>query len=420
MTPTIFANLFLIVLLISLFWELYLSWRQEKSVLHKQTQVPDAFAGVVSLEDHQKAASYTALKQRFARLQMVISTLVVYLWTLQGGLAWLGEVISDWALQGFMADLALLALFSAVSSVLSLPFSLYSVFVIEEKFGFNKMTLKLFIVDGVRSLCVSAVITLPLLWVILWFMENFLDSLWWLWVGMIILVFQFLMIGLYPKFIAPLFNKFSPLEDAELKQKIETLASECGFSATDIEVMDGSKRSAHGNAYFTGFGRAKKIVFFDTLLEKLTHAEIKAVLAHELGHYALKHIIKRILPMIVMIFAILYGLDWLIKSDWFYQAFHIDNGTHLLALLLLSLVLPPFIGILSPLFSYSSRKHEFEADAFAAKHSKAEDLISALLALYRDNATTLTPDKWYSRWHDSHPPASERIGALEKLANGVK
>ena len=415
MTADIFANVFLIVLLMSLFWEIYLSWRQEKNVINNQDTVPQAFSSAVSLEEHQKAALYTATKQRFGRLQLVISTLVVYLWTLQGGLAWLTEVINDWHLAGFVADLTLLGLFFLISTVISLPFSLYSTFVIEEKFGFNRSSLKLFFSDMVRSLILSIIIVVPLLWVILWFMDNFLDGLWWFWVAWVILAFQFIMIWLYPKFIAPLFNKFSALEDGELKLKIENIAKKCGFEATDIQVMDGSKRSSHGNAYFTGFGKAKKIVFFDTLLKKLSHAEVEAVLAHELGHYALKHLFKKIFPMILMTFGMLYGLDLLLKSEWFYQAFGITNSGHLVALLLFSLVLPPFADIFSPLFSYGSRKHEFEADTFAAKHADAKDLISALLALYRDNAATLTPDKLYSLWHDSHPPASERIGALEKL-----
>jgi STE24 endopeptidase len=415
MTDNLFANIFFVVLLADLFWQLYLSWRQEKSVLTHQEKVPPAFSDNISLEEHQKAASYTVTKQRFGRLELVLSILVVYLWTLQGGLAWLGNVVNDWGLAGFVADLALLGLFFIISTIVSLPFSLYSTFVIEEKFGFNRSSVRLFVIDLLRSFIVSAVIAIPLLWVILWFMDNFLDNLWWLWVGSIVLGFQFIMMWVYPKWISPLFNKFTPLEDEDLKSKIQHLAQKCGFEATDIQVMDGSKRSAHGNAYFTGFGKSKQIVFFDTLLEKLSHSEVEAVLAHELGHYALKHIFKKLLPMVLMTFGMLYGLDLLIKSDWFYQAFGIQTPTNLIALLLFSLVLPPFTGIISPLFSYSSRKHEFEADAFAAKNASANDLISALLALYRDNAATLTPDKIYSMWHDSHPPASERISALEKL-----
>lgn len=415
MTPSLFANLFLVVLLLDLFWEIYLSWRQERSVHHHQHQVPSAFGRVVSLQAHQKAASYTMMKLRFGRFQLVVSTLIAYLWTLQGGLAWLVEFVSAWQFEGFMVDVALLVVFSILCAMCSLPFALYSTFVIEEKFGFNQTSLKLFCMDILRSSLVSVAIGIPLLWVVLWLMEAFLDNLWWLWTGIFILVFQLMMMWIYPKFIAPLFNTFSPLEDQHLKHRIEALARKCGFEATDIQVMDGSKRSAHGNAYFTGFGKAKKIVFFDTLLEKLSHAEVEAVLAHELGHYALKHILKRIAPMVLMTFGMLYGLDLLIKSDWFYQAFAIQRETNLVALLLLGLVLPPFMALLSPLFSYASRKHEFEADAFAAKHTQANDLVSALLTLYRDNATTLTPDKWYSLWHDSHPPASDRIGALIKL-----
>ena len=409
-----FALLFIVVLIAESMWQFYLSWRQQRHVFKHREQIPQQFAEHINLSAHQKAANYTIDKQRFGRLQLLLSVLVTYGWTVAGGLAALQQYVTAWISDGFIHALALVLSFSVISSMISMPFGLYNTFVLEARHGFNRTTWQTYLSDALKGVLISSALGIPLLWVILWIMDHFLNQAWWLYAGCLMIGFQLLMLFVYPNYIAPLFNKFSPLEDQQLQRQISELALTCGFHANDIKVMDGSKRSAHGNAYFTGFGKTKKIVFFDTLLEKLSHAEVLAVLAHELGHFAHKHIIKRLALMIVMVFVSLFALDWLLKSSWFYAAFN-TQASNMMALLLFSLIIPPFTALLTPIMAQFSRQHEFEADSFAAHKTSARDLISALLALYRDNASTLTPDPLYSRWYASHPAANERIQALNLL-----
>jgi STE24 endopeptidase len=316
---------------------------------------------------------------------------------------------------GMTYQLVLLAAFAVISGLLDLPFDYYRHFVLEERFGFNKMTPKLFVSDLIKTVTVGAVIGFPLAWVILVLMEK-AGALWWLYAWVVWSGFQLLMLVLFPTVIAPLFNKFTPLTDEGLRARIENLMRRVGFASKGLFVMDGSKRSAHGNAYFSGFGAAKRIVFFDTLLSRLAPQEIEAVLAHELGHFKLRHIIKRIAVMFGLSLVLLALLGYLKNQVWFYAGLGVDPlpgvPNDAMALLLFALVLPVFTFLFSPLASISSRKHEFEADAFAAHYSNAQDLVSALVKLYEDNASTLTPDPLHSAFYDSHPPATLRINRL--------
>jgi STE24 endopeptidase len=381
--------------------------------------VPPQFAEKIPLAAHQKAADYTVARSRFGLLTMFVNTAVLLGFTLLGGLQWLSVAIVNITGPGMTYQIALLAAFAAVSGIIDLPFEYYRQFVLEARFGFNKMTPMLFISDMLKSLTLGALIGLPLVWVILTLMERAGD-LWWLYAWFVWSGFQLLMLVLYPTVIAPMFNKFTPLADDSLRSRIENLMQRVGFASKGLFVMDGSKRSAHGNAYFSGFGAAKRIVFFDTLLARLAPHEIEAVLAHELGHFKLRHIVKRIAMMFALSLAFLALLGYLKQQLWFYAGLGVDPIPGLpydaMALILFMLVLPVFTFLFSPLTSISSRKHEFEADAFAAKHSNAQDLVSALVKLYEDNASTLTPDPLHSAFYDSHPPATVRINRL--LANG--
>jgi STE24 endopeptidase len=299
-----------------------------------------------------------------------------------------------------------------LSSLLEAPFNLYRTFVIEAKFGFNKMTFALYLIDALKGMLIGAVLGLPLLFGVLWLMER-MGDLWWLYVWGVWVSFNLLLLFIYPTFIAPLFNKFSPLQDQTMQARIETLLGKCGFTSSGLFVMDGSKRSAHGNAYFTGFGKTKRIVFFDTLLERLSINEVEAVLAHELGHFKHKHVVKRIVATFVMSLGFLWILGELMQTAWFYQGLGVTTQSKAIALLLFFLVLPVFSFLLSPIMSAYSRKHEFEADAYAAKQTASGDLVTALVKLYQDNASTLTPDPLYSKFYDSHPPAAVRIAHLQ-------
>jgi len=381
--------------------------------------VPPQFAEKIPLAAHQKAADYTVARSRFGLLTMFVNTAVLLGFTLLGGLQWLSVAIVDIAGPGMTYQIALLAAFAAISGIIDLPFEYYRQFVLEARFGFNKMTLRLFISDMIKSVSLGALIGLPLVWVILALMERAGD-LWWLYAWFVWSGFQLLMLVLYPTVIAPLFNKFTPLADDSLRARIENLMQRVGFASKGLFVMDGSKRSAHGNAYFSGFGAAKRIVFFDTLLARLAPHEIEAVLAHELGHFKLRHIVKRIVMMFALSLAFLALLGYLKQQVWFYAGLGVDPIPGVpydaMALILFMLVLPVFTFLFSPLTSISSRKHEFEADAFAARHSNAQDLVSALVKLYEDNASTLTPDPLHSAFYDSHPPATVRINRL--LAGG--
>jgi STE24 endopeptidase len=414
----VFTAVFSAVLVLGLVTRFYLATRQIRHVARHRGAVPAAFANTISLEAHQKAADYTIAKARFGMLEMAFGAAVLLGWTLLGGIDALNQALAGSGLSTYGAlvpQLALLAAFGLISGVLDLPFTLYSTFRIEERFGFNKMTFKLWLADLVKSTLVGLVIGLPIVALILWLMGS-AGSLWWLWAWGAWMGFNLLVLVLYPTVIAPMFNKFKPLEDEALKARVTALMQRCGFAAKGLFVMDGSKRSAHANAYFTGFGAAKRVVFYDTLLKQLSPGEVDAVLAHELGHFKHKHIIKRIISMFAMSLAGFALLGWLSSQVWFYTGLgvrpNLNGANDALALLLFLLVVPLFSFFVSPLFAQFSRKHEFEADAYAVAQTDGRDLQSALLKLYQDNASTLTPDPVFVKFYYSHPPASERLGRM--------
>ena len=411
----IFTLLFLAMLLISTLMRLYLSQRQIKYVSQHRAQVPDSFAENISLEDHQKAADYTTTKVKFGRLPLFYEIALLLIWTLGGGLQWLDQNILALDLNPILTGISVILVFTFISSMLDLPFSIYSTFVIEEKFGFNRTTIKTFITDMLKGSLLGLAIGVPLLYVILWLMERAGEQ-WWLYTWLVISGFSLFMMWVYPTWIAPIFNKFEPLEKGETLNRITNLLERCGFNSNGIFVIDGSKRSSHGNAYFSGFGRNKRIVFFDTLLKMLSDDELEAVLAHELGHFKKKHIIKGILISFATTLIGLALLAWLMKAEWFYTSLGVSNASTYMALLLFTLILPVFTFVLQPLLSIFSRKNEFEADAFAAQQTDAKYLIQALVGLYRENASTLTPDPLYSAFYDSHPPAPVRIAHLNAHA----
>ncbi|MEW6023467.1 MAG: M48 family metallopeptidase [Pseudomonadota bacterium] len=419
MSSLAFSVLFVVFFVLTLVLRFWLANRQIRHVLRNRGSVPAEFAPKVSLEMHQKAADYTVAKTRFGIVALLWGGLVLIGFTLLGGLQAISSALLPVAGPGMLHQILLVVAFAAISGVLDLPFDYYRQFVLEERFGFNKMTPGLWIADMVKGTLVGAVIGLPLVWVVLKLMET-TGSLWWFWAWCVWSGFQLLMMVLYPTVIAPIFNKFTPLEDAGLKSRIEGLMARVGFASKGLFVMDGSRRSAHGNAYFSGFGAAKRIVFFDTLIERLAPQEIEAVLAHELGHFKLRHIVKRIVVMFALSLAFLALLGYLKEQSWFYTGLGVtpmlSAPNDAMALLLFMLVLPIFTFVLGPLSAITSRKHEFEADAFAAKHSSADDLVSALVKMYEDNASTLTPDPLHSAFYDSHPPASVRIAHLNAAA----
>jgi len=419
MSSLAFSVLFVVFFVLTLSLRFWLAQRQIRHVLRKRASVPAEFAPKVSLETHQKAADYTVAKTRFGIAALLWGALVLIGFTLLGGLQSLSSALLPVAGPGMLHQILLVVAFAAISGVLDLPFDYYRQFVLEARFGFNKMTPGLWLADMVKGTLVGAVIGLPLVWVVLKLMES-TGSLWWFWAWCVWSGFQLLMMVLYPTVIAPLFNKFTPLEDAGLKARIEGLMARVGFASKGLFVMDGSRRSAHGNAYFSGFGAAKRIVFFDTLVERLAPQEIEAVLAHELGHFKLRHIVKRIVVMFALSLAFLALLGYLKEQSWFYTGLGVTPmlgaPNDAMALLLFMLVLPIFTFVFGPLSAITSRKHEFEADAFAARHSSANDLVSALVKMYEDNASTLTPDPLHSAFYDSHPPASVRIAHLNAAA----
>ena len=415
MLSSAFSVSFVVFLLLTLGLRYWLARRHIGHVLRHRDAVPAEFAEKIPLSAHQKAADYTVAKTRFGLWAALWNTLVLTGFTLLGGLQALSTALLHVAGPGMVHQILLIVAFAIVSGALDLPFSYYRQFVLEERFGFNKMTLGLWIADAIKGGLVGAVIGLPLVWVVLTLMDR-TGALWWLYAWLVWSGFQLLMMVLYPTVIAPLFNKFTPLADDKLKDRIEALMARVGFASKGLFVMDGSKRSAHGNAYFSGFGANKRIVFFDTLLSRLAPPEIEAVLAHELGHFKLKHIVKRIGVLFALSLAFLALLGWLKTQVWFYTGLGVlpllGQSNDAMALLLFSLALPVFTFPFSPLTSITSRKHEFEADAFAASHSDARDLVSALVKMYEDNASTLTPDPIHSAFYDSHPPASVRIRQL--------
>jgi STE24 endopeptidase len=408
-----FTYAFLAFLAVSTLLQFWLSWRQIRSVSSNRSKVPTAFSDKISLEEHQKAADYTLTKERFGHKESIIGLVVLLLWTLGGGLNLLDQWFRDFAWGELITGAAVIISFSIISSLIDIPASLYRTFIIEEKFGFNKLTPKLFFMDLLKTTVLSLIIGIPLIMLILWLMES-AGSYWWIYAWAALTAFSFIMIWAYPKFIAPIFNKFQALEDGEVKQKIEDLLRRTGFNSQGVFVMDGSRRSSHGNAYFTGFGKNKRIVFFDTLLKHLTPDQVEAVLAHELGHFKHKHIIQQMIISILMTLAGFAVLAWLMQQQWFYTGLGVEQSSTYMALMLFMIASPVFTFFIGPIMSWMSRKNEFEADAFAAKQSSAEELISALVSLYKENASTLTPDPVHSAFYDSHPPASIRIAHLQQ------
>jgi STE24 endopeptidase len=414
-----FTYIFLAALLISVALRHWLAQRQIRYVASHRNAVPENFAQKISLADHQKAADYTIAKLRLELLENSFVALILLVFTLLGGLDLLNQILKHGLGDGIGQQMALLVSLAIISGILDLPFSWKKQFGIEARFGFNRMSPKLFWLDMAKGVGLGAALGLPLLWIVLTLIDS-AGTYWWIWTWLIWTIFNILLIWLFPTFIAPLFNQFKALEEGPLKNQIEKLLQRCDFASQGLFVMDGSKRSAHGNAYFTGMGKAKRIVFFDTLIEKLEPNEVEAVLAHELGHFKRKHIRKRLIVSFALSFLMLALLGWISTQAWFYYGLGVNpdlngyNGG--LALALFMLVAPVFSFFFTPLGSFSSRKHEYEADQFAAEKSSANDLISALVKLYQDNASTLTPDPIYSAFYSSHPPAPLRIAHLKQLA----
>ena len=406
---------FALALMAGLLLKFWLASRQIRHVARHRDAVPAAFARTVSLAAHQKAAAYTVTKARFGLLELAFGAVVLLGWTLLGGLHALNQALLGGLGGGMAQQLALLAAFVLIGGLIELPFTLYQTFVIEERFGFNKITFRLWLSDLLKSTLVGALIGLPVAALILWLMGT-AGSGWWLWAWAVWMGVNLLLLLIYPTFIAPLFNKFKPLEDEILKNRVTALMQRCGFAAKGLFVMDGSRRSAHANAYFTGFGAAKRVVFYDTLLAKLSPAEVDAVLAHELGHFKHKHIVKRIAALFAMSLAGFALLGWLSAQAWFYTGLGVRPNmgapNDALALLLFALAVPVFSFFVSPLFAQLSRRHEFEADAYAMGQTSGADLSTALLKLYEDNAATLTPDPVFVKFYYSHPPASERLARM--------
>ena len=417
MNETSFLTLFLIALGLSTLVQWWLSLRQSHFVGVHRTQVPEAFTARIPLPAHKKAADYTLAKTTIERIEILIGVALLLAWTLGGGLNMLDGLWASFGLSHLWTGTGFLISLFVIMAIIDIPMSLYRTFILEAKFGFNRTTPGIFLSDLAKQFLLLLVIGLPLSMLILWLMEN-MGQYWWLWVWAVWTGFGLFMMWAYPSFIAPLFNKFEPLEDGELRERIQSRLNRCGFTSNGIFVVDGSRRSGHGNAYFTGLGRNKRIVFFDTLLNSLSPSEIEAVLAHELGHFHHKHILKRIVTMTLFSLAGLALLGWLIEQSWFFTALGMQQSSLHGALALFLMVIPVFTFFLHPLMAWSSRKHEFEADAYAATVSSAEELIKALVKLYEENASTLTPDPLYSAFHDSHPPAPIRVAHLNSKMAG--
>jgi STE24 endopeptidase len=422
----LFTAAFAVALVLGLLVKFWLASRQIRHVARHRDAVPAAFAGTITPEAHRKAADYTIAKTRFGLLEMGFGAAVLLGWTLLGGLDLLNGLLLRAMGSGMVQQLALLAAFALIGGVLELPFSLHQTFGIEQRFGFNKMTGRLWLGDLLKSVLVGTLIGLPIAALILWLMGA-AGQLWWLWAWAAWMGFNLMLLMVYPTFIAPLFNQFKPLEDEALKASVTALMQRCGFAAKGLYVMDGSRRSAHGNAYFTGFGAAKRVVFYDTLLARLSPRQVDAVLAHELGHFKHRHIVQRIVAMFALSLAGFALLGWLSGQTWFYTGLGVQPSMALLpdgrpapndalALLLFMLAMPVFSFFVAPLSAQLSRRHEFQADAFAVAQTSGTDLSAALLKLYEDNASTLTPDPVFVKFYYSHPPASERLARLQPAA----
>jgi STE24 endopeptidase len=407
-----FTIIFLIALIISYSIQFWLSGRQAAYVADHRAAVPEAFKSRVTLEAHQKAADYTIEKGKLGNIESIFGGIVLLLLTLGGGIDMAFKYWSSLAASPLIAGVGAVATIFLLMALVDIPISLYQTFFIEEKYGFNKSTLKQFIKDHLLQLALGAAIGLPLLALILWIMDS-IGSLWWLWAWGILMVFSLLMSWLFPTVIAPLFNKFTPLEEGLLKERIQHLLARCGFNSQGIFIMDGSRRSRHGNAYFTGLGNNKRIVFYDNLVNSLDDEELEAVLAHELGHFKCKHVIKMLIASAIMSLIGFAILGWLVNQQWFFTGLGVEQASNAAALLLFMLVSPVFTLFMQPLSAYFQRKFEFEADDFASANAQASKMISGLVKLYEENASTLTPDPLYSAFHYSHPPAAIRIANLE-------
>lgn len=406
---------FALALSLGILLKFWLSSRQVRHVAQHRGLVPPAFAQTISLAAHQRAADYTIAKVRLGIFETLAASIILLGWTLLGGLSYLNQLLLGWLGQGLAQQLTLLMAFVALGGILELPLSWYQTFVLEERFGFNKTTLKLWLTDILKSSLLGALIGLPVVALILWMMQA-AGEWWWLWAWFVWVGFNVLLLVIYPTVLAPWFNQFKPLEDENLQARVTNLMQRCGFSAKGLFVMDGSRRSAHGNAYFTGFGAAKRVVFYDTLLAKLSPPEVDAVLAHELGHFRHRHVIQRMVSMFGMSLLGFALLGWLSGQNWFYTGLgvlpHLAGSNDALALLLFMLVMPVFSFFIAPVFAHFSRMHEFQADAYAIDQTSGSDLASALLKLYEDNASTLTPDPFYVAFYYSHPGASERLARI--------
>ncbi|ABI60506.1 M48 family metallopeptidase [Nitrosomonas eutropha] len=413
----IFTIVFILALTLTTLVQLWLATRHIRHITANRDQVPAAFASQIELSAHQKAADYTCAKVRLSYPGILLNTGLLLVLTLGGGLELLSDFWYSWFSDPLWHGMVLIFSVLALLSIVAIPFNYYRTFVIEQQYGFNKMTRAMFFTDLVKQTVVVALLGAPLLLSVLWLMEKTGDN-WWLYTWLTWIGFNLFLLAVYPNWIAPLFNKFSPLENDLLKARIENLLRKCGFESSGLFVMDGSRRSSHGNAYFTGFGKTKRIVFFDTLLNRLEAAEIEAVLAHELGHFKRHHVIKRIALSFVVSLLFLWVLGYLMQQPWFYNGLGVqvaDVPSTAMALLLFFLVMPVFTFLLQPLSSIYSRKHEFEADEYAAQQSSAADMIQALVKMYQDNAATLTPDPLHSAFYDSHPPAAIRVAHLKKI-----
>lgn len=421
-----FTVVFLVALVLTIFIKTWLASRHIHYVRAHRTSVPDNFSSQINLEAHQKAADYTCAKTRLSYANILLEAVLLLMLTLGGGLNILAIFWSNWFSDSLAHGMALILSTILLMGMVEIPINYYRTFVIEKEFGFNKMTLTMFFVDLVKQTFLGVLFGAPLLFGVLWLMEE-MGANWWLYVWFMWMAFNLIILSIYPTWIAPLFNKFTPLDDPSLKNRIEQLMQKCGFKSSGLFVMDGSRRSSHGNAYFTGFGKTKRIVFFDTLLSHLSAPEIEAVLAHELGHFKRRHVIKRIAWTFSMSLLLLWVLGYLMQQGWFYQGLGVSTSSEIwaaasspptaMALLLFFMVMPTFTFLFQPLSSLYSRKHEFEADEYAAEKASASDLTQALVKLYQDNAATLTPDPLHSAFYDSHPPAAVRIARLQNLAH---
>lgn len=409
-----FSIVFLSLLLTMQAAQMWLGWRHRRHVRRHRHAVPAPFKGKIALATHQKAADYTIAKSRFGLLDASLGNLLLIVWTLGGGLEFLDRTLRALDYGPLISGAVFMLAAFLVMGLLDIPSSLYSTFVIEQRFGFNKTTFKTYLSDLAKQTALFLVIGIPLLLAVLWLMQEAGDA-WWLYVWLLWTGFTLLMVWAYPRLIAPLFNTFTPLTDDKVQKRIEALLKRTGFKSRGIYVMDGSRRSAHGNAYFTGLGKNKRIVFYDTLLTSLREKEIEAVLAHELGHFKCRHVPKRMLLTFGVSLAALALLGWLTRQEWFFHGLGMDLPSTHAALMLFLLAGPVFTFFLSPVMAWGSRKHEFEADSFAAEQAEAKSLVSALVKLYKENASTLTPDPLYSAFYDSHPPAPVRIAHLQGL-----